>query len=50
METDSKVLLRREVAGPMPRRSLLELASSWAPLDEELPKMDDLEPIEDVVL
>jgi hypothetical protein len=30
--------------------SLLELLSTWAPLEEEFPDIDDLEPIEDVDL
>jgi hypothetical protein len=34
----------------MPRRSLLEILSTWAPLLEEFPNVDDLEPIEDVNL
>jgi hypothetical protein len=35
-----------------PRPSLLELLSTWEPLDldEELPEIDDLEPVEDVGL
>jgi antitoxin VapB len=32
---------------PMPRPSLLELLSTWEPLDEEFPEIDDLEPLED---
>ncbi|HLX08555.1 MAG TPA: hypothetical protein VKY89_11915 [Thermoanaerobaculia bacterium] len=47
-------MLRKEgerlIVEPLPRRSLLELASSWAPLDDEFPDVDDLEPIEDVEL
>jgi len=50
----SEALLRKEgerlIVEPLPRRSLLELASSWAPLDDEFPDVDDLEPIEDVEL
>jgi len=34
----------------VPRRSLLELLSTWAPLDEEFPEIDDLKPAEDVNL
>jgi hypothetical protein len=32
------------------RPSLLELLSTWTPLEEEFPDIDDLEPIEDVDL
>lgn len=50
----SEALLRKEedrlIVEPMPRPSLLELLSTWAPLDEEFPEIDDLEPIEDVNL
>jgi antitoxin VapB len=50
----SEALLRKEgdrlIVEPMPRPSLLGLLSTWAPLDEELPVIDDLEPIEDVNL
>jgi len=50
----SEALLRKEgerlIVEPMPRRSLLELLSTWDPLDEELPEIDDLEPIEEVHL
>jgi antitoxin VapB len=50
----SEALLRKEgdrlIVEPMARPSLLELLSSWAPLDEEFPEIDDLEPIEDVNL
>ena len=34
----------------LPRPSLLELLSTWEPLDEEFPEVDDLEPHEDVDL
>jgi hypothetical protein len=40
----------RLIAEPMPRPSLLELLSTWEPLDEEFPEIDDLGPIEDVSL
>jgi len=50
----SEALLRKEgnrlVVEPMPRRSLLELLSTWDPLDEGLPAIDDLGPVEDVNL
>ncbi|HYH44700.1 MAG TPA: AbrB/MazE/SpoVT family DNA-binding domain-containing protein [Thermoanaerobaculia bacterium] len=50
----SEALLRKEgdrlIVEPLPRTSLLELLSTWSPLDEELPEIDDLEPIEDVNL
>jgi antitoxin VapB len=50
----SEALLRKEgerlIVEPMPRQSLLELLSTWDPLDEELPEIDDLEPIEEVLL
>ena len=50
----SEALLRKEgnrlIVEPMPRRSLLEILSTWAPLDEEFPDIDGLEPIEDVNL
>jgi len=34
----------------MPRPPLLEVLSTWAPLGEEFPDIDDFEPIEDVNL
>jgi antitoxin VapB len=50
----SEALMRKEgdrlVVEPMPRRSLLELLSTWDPLDEGLPAIDDLRPVEDVNL
>jgi antitoxin VapB len=50
----NEALLRKEgdrlVVEPMPRPSLLELLSTWGPLDEELPAIDDLRPVEDVNL
>ena len=50
----SEALLRKEgnrlIVEPMPRPSLLEVLSRWAPLDEEFPDIDDLEPAEDVNL
>lgn len=50
----SEALLRkvgdRLIVEPLPRTSLLALLSTWSPLDEEFPEIDDLEPIEDVNL
>lgn len=50
----SEALLRKEgdrlIVEPMPRRSLLEVLSTWAPLEEEFPEIDDLQPVEDVDL
>ena len=50
----SEALLRKEgdrlIVEPMPRPSLLKLLSTWEPLDEDLPPIDDLGPIEDVNL
>jgi antitoxin VapB len=50
----SEALIRKEgdrlIVEPVPRRSLLEILSTWAPLEEEFPDIDDLEPIEDVNL
>jgi antitoxin VapB len=50
----SEALLRKEgdrlVVEPMLRRSLLELLSTWEPLDKDLPEIDDLGPVEDVNL
>jgi len=50
----SEALLRKEgdrlVVEPLLRPSLLELLSTWEPLDEDLPAIDDLGPIEDVNL
>ncbi|HVT57055.1 MAG TPA: AbrB/MazE/SpoVT family DNA-binding domain-containing protein [Thermoanaerobaculia bacterium] len=49
-----EALLRKEgdrlIVEPVPGRSLLEILSTWDPLDEEFPEIDDLEPIEDVNL
>jgi antitoxin VapB len=49
-----EALLRKEgdrlVVEPMPRPSLLELLSTWDPLDEDFPAVDDLRPVEDVNL
>jgi antitoxin VapB len=49
-----EALLRKEgdrlIVEPMPRPSLLELLSTWGPLDEDLPTIDDPGPIEDVNL
>ncbi len=50
----SEAMLRKEgdrlIVEPLPRTSLLELLSTWAPLDEEFPEIDGLEAIEDVNL
>ena len=50
----SEVLLRKEgsrlIIEPVPRPKLLEILSSWAPLEEEFPDIDDLAPVEDVNL
>jgi antitoxin VapB len=50
----NEALLRKEgdrlIVEPLPRLSVLELLSRWAPLDEEFPEIDDLEPLEDVNL
>jgi antitoxin VapB len=49
----NQAVLRKEgnrlIVEPMPRRSLLELLSTWDALEEEFPEIDDLEPLEDVV-
>lgn len=50
----NEALLRREgdriVVEAVPRVSLLKLLSGWDPLDEDLPAIDDLGPVEDVNL
>ncbi|HEX9941215.1 MAG TPA: AbrB/MazE/SpoVT family DNA-binding domain-containing protein [Thermoanaerobaculia bacterium] len=50
----SEALLRKEgnrlIVEPLPRPSLLEILSTWAPLEEEFPDIDDLKPVEDVNL
>jgi len=50
----NQAILRKEgnrlIVEPMPRPSLLELLATWEPLEEELPEIDDLEPLEDVDL
>jgi len=50
----SEALLRKDgnrlILEPMPRPSLLEILSTWAPLSEEFPEVEDLGPIEDVNL
>ncbi|HEV2851954.1 MAG TPA: AbrB/MazE/SpoVT family DNA-binding domain-containing protein [Thermoanaerobaculia bacterium] len=50
----SEALIRKEgdrlIVEPVPRRSLLAILSAWAPLEEEFPDVDDLQPIEDVNL
>jgi antitoxin VapB len=44
----NEAILRKEgnrlIVEPMPRPSLLDLLSTWGPLDEELPEIEDLEP------
>ncbi|HEY7213834.1 MAG TPA: AbrB/MazE/SpoVT family DNA-binding domain-containing protein [Thermoanaerobaculia bacterium] len=44
----SEALLRkvgdRLIVEPLPRRSVLEILSTWEPLDEEFPDIDDPEP------
>lgn len=48
----SEALLRKEgnqlIVEPMPRPSLLEVLSTWGPLEEEFPDVNDLEPIDSV--
>jgi len=39
-----------ELVHNAPTGSLLELLSTWDPLDEEFPEIDNLEPVEDVGL
>ena len=39
-----------ELVRNAPTGSLLELLSTWDPLDEEFPEIDNLEPVEDVGL
>jgi antitoxin VapB len=50
----NQAILRREgnrlIVEPMPRPSLLELVSTWEPLAEEFPEIDDQEPLADVNL
>jgi antitoxin VapB len=50
----NQAILRKDgdrlIVEPMPRPSLLELLSTWEPLDEELPEIENLEPVEDVDL
>jgi antitoxin VapB len=50
----NEALLRKEgdrlVIEPLPRRSLIEILSTWEPLDEDFPDIDDLAPVEDVNL
>lgn len=47
-----EALIRKEgdrlIIEPIPRRPLLSILSTWAPLDEEFPDINDLNPIEDV--
>lgn len=49
-----KALLRKEgsrlIVEPMPRPSLLEFLSTWEPLEEEFPEIDDFAFTEDVNL
>lgn len=50
----NQAILRKEgnrlIIEPMTRPSLLELLSTWKPLDEEFPKIDDLGQVEEVDL
>ena len=50
----SEALLRKEgerlIVEPMHRPTLLGLLATWAPLEEEFPEIDDLEPVEAVDL
>lgn len=50
----SEAVLRKEgnrlIVEPVARPSLLAVLSRWAPLDEEFPDVDDLQPVEDVDL
>ena len=50
----NEALLRKEgnclVIEPVRRPSLLELAASWEPLDEDFPEVEDLPPIDNVDL
>jgi antitoxin VapB len=40
----------RLIVEPVQRQSLLALLASWEPLDESLPELDDLQPLDDVDL
>lgn len=50
----SEAIVRKEgnrlIVEPVRRRSLLELAASWEPLDEDFPEIEDLPPLDDVDL
>lgn len=50
----NQAILRKEgdrlIVEPMTRTSVLELLSTWKPLDEDFPEIDDLPPAEDVNL
>jgi antitoxin VapB len=50
----SEALLRKErdrrIGEPLHRPTLLGLMATWAPLEEEFPEIDELEPAEDVDL
>ena len=50
----NEALLRKEgnrlVVEPVRRRSLLEIAASWEPLDEDFPEIEDPPPLDDVNL
>jgi antitoxin VapB len=50
----NEALLRKEgdrlVVEPVRRPSLLELAASWEPLDEDFPEIEDPPPLDDVDL
>lgn len=49
-----EAVLRKEgdrlIVEPVNRPSLLALLASWEPLDEDFPKIDDLEPLAEVDL
>lgn len=49
-----EALLRKEgerlIVEPLPRPSLLQILSTWEPLEEEFPDVDDLQPLEAVNL
>ena len=50
----NEALVRKEgnrlIIEPVRRRSLLELAASWEPLDEDFPEIEDPLPLDDVDL
>lgn len=40
----------RLIVEPVQRQSLLALLASWEPLDESLPELDDLQPLDEIDL